>query len=224
MAKYLFLFLGLLSFGVITPPNSSLPQGFVYLTDVVPNIIVDLRYLGEDNFVGKPVNGYKKEVVIITKPAALALKSIADTLEEMRLKIKVFDAYRPQPAVDHFVEWAMDLSDTLTKHKYYPEVNKADLFRLNYIASRSGHSRGSTIDLTLVNENNVELDMGTSWDYFGSKSWPSDTTVSKQAQINRKLLRDIMTSHGFEPYQEEWWHFTLKNEPYKEIYFDFEVK
>lgn len=226
MMKFLFLFFGIFTVAEIPTfeSKSDLPQGFVYLVDIVPNIVIDLRYLGSDNFVGKPINGYKKEVVIITQPAAEALKKVSDELAKQNLKLKVFDAYRPQQAVDHFIEWAMDLSDTLTKSKYYPEVNKADLFRLNYVAKRSGHSRGSTFDLTLVDSTGTELEMGTPWDYFGPKSWPSDTTVSIFAQQNRKFLQEIMIANGFKPYQEEWWHFTLKDEPYKEIYFDFEVK
>lgn len=224
MKKVLLALVSIVLLSFSSAQKGNLPQGFVYLTDYVPNIVIDLRYLGKDNFVGKQVDGYKKPVVIITEAAAIALQNVQKDLDEYQIKMKVFDAYRPQQAVNHFVEWAMDLSDTLTKQKYYPEVKKEDLFRLNYIAAKSGHSRGSTIDLTLVDHNNVELNMGTSWDYFGPKSWPSDTTVLKDAQKNRKFLQEIMIKNGFVPYNEEWWHFTLKDEPYKEIYFDFEVK
>ena len=187
-------------------------------------MVVDLRYFGSKNFVAKPVDGYKKEVVIISKPAAVALKKAKKEFDKRNLRIKVFDTYRPQKAVDHFVRWAKDLNDTTNKHIYYPEVAKKDLFKLQYIASKSGHTRGSTIDLTLVNEDNFELDMGTPWDYFGPKSWPSDTTVSTTAQNNRAYLREVMITSGFVPYNEEWWHFTLKDEPFPEIYFDFDVE
>ena len=203
---------------------SHLPEGFVYLTDVVPEVILDMRYYGTDNFVGKRVDGYQKPVCIVTKECAEHLKMVVAEVSELSVYVKVFDAYRPQQAVDHFAKWALDLNDTLTRQKYYPEVDKSDLFRLNYIAEKSGHSRGSTIDLTFIDADGVELDMGSSWDYFGTKSWPSDTTVSTDAQKNRNFLRNVMIKHGFKPYNEEWWHFTLVNEPFPDTYFDFVVK
>lgn len=219
----LFLF-ALLGLSFTYSNTQKLPKGFVYLQEYVPKLVVDIRYYGSNNFVAKPVDGYKKEVVIISKPAAIALKKAQKEFDKRNLRIKVFDTYRPQKAVDHFVRWAKDLNDTANKRIYYPEVDKKDLFKLQYIASKSGHTRGSTIDLTLVNDENFELDMGTSWDYFGPKSWPSDTTVSATAQKNRAYLREVMISSGFVPYNEEWWHFTLKNEPFPETYFDFEVE
>jgi D-alanyl-D-alanine dipeptidase len=204
--------------------NNDLPKDFVYLKDIVPSVVLDIRYYGTDNFVGKRVNGYEKPTCIVTNECASQLKIIAKEAAKSNYRLKVFDSYRPQRAVDHFSEWALDLNDTLTKAKYYPEVKKSDLFRLNYIASKSGHSRGSTIDLTLIDENGNELDMGSSWDYFGTMSWPSDTTISEEAQKNRLYLRTLMLENGFNPYNEEWWHFTLKNEPYPETYFDFIIK
>jgi D-alanyl-D-alanine dipeptidase len=202
----------------------SLPTGFVYLKDVVPSVVLDIRYYGEDNFVGTRVNGYHDSVCIISETAAKAMKKVSDELVIQNLRLKVFDAYRPQKAVDHFSRWAKDLNDVKTKLKFYPNVNKSDLFKLNYIASKSGHSRGSTVDLTLIDENGDELDMGTTWDYFGPKSWPSDTTISLLAQSNRKLLQKVMLKNGFVPYSEEWWHFTLEGEPFPDAYFDFDVE
>ncbi len=204
--------------------NTSLPTGFVYLKDVVPTVVLDIRYYGNDNFVGARVDGYQNSVCIISKDAAKAVEKVSSEFQLQNIRLKVFDTYRPQRAVDHFSRWAKDLDDMKTKAKYYPEVNKADLFKLNYIASKSGHSRGSTIDLTLIDENGDELDMGTTWDYFGPKSWPSDTTISLVAQSNRQLLQEVMVKNGFVPYNEEWWHFTLKNEPFPDTYFDFEVE
>lgn len=204
--------------------RNKLPDGFVYLKKKVPSVVLDIRYFGSDNFLGDTVNGYLDSTCIVTKECANQLSLVADIVATRNLRLKVFDGYRPQQAVDHFVEWAKDLNDTLTKAKYYPEVDKKDLFKLNYIAEKSGHSRGSTVDLTLIDEYGNELDMGSSWDYFGSKSWPSDTTVSSEAQENRKYLRTIMIRNGFEPYNEEWWHFTLAEEPFSEIYFDFLVE
>lgn len=200
------------------------PNNFVNLKKEVPIVLIDVRYFGSDNFVGKPVNGYEKQIILCTKQAAQALHKVALELAQQDFRLKVFDGYRPQKAVNHFKAWALDLTDTLTKAKYYPLVPKEELFERNYIAERSSHSRGSTFDLTIVDANGEELDMGTSWDYFGTASWPTDTTVSIKAQTNRKLLANVMTKHGFTPYNEEWWHFTLANEPYPETYFDFNVK
>ena len=148
-------------------------------------------------------------------------------LEAFGLGLKVFDAYRPQRAVDHFVRWAEDLDDTRMKAKYYPGVEKKHLFRDGYIAARSGHSRGSTVDLTIVSlgpDDPVELDMGTGWDYFGPRSWPASLDVSPQQRANRMLLQSLMVKHGFKPLAEEWWHFTLKDEPFPKTYFDFVIE
>ena len=204
--------------------KNGLPTGFVYLKEVVPAVVLDIRYYGADNFVGARVDGYQNSVCIISKEAAQAVKKVSDELSMQSIRLKVFDAYRPQKAVNHFSKWAKDLNDVKTKTKYYPEVNKYDLFKLNYIASKSGHSRGSTLDLTLIDENGNELDMGTTWDYFGSKSWINDTSISVIAQSNRKLLQEVMVTNGFIPYNEEWWHFTLKDEPFPDTYFDFDVE
>ena len=141
--------------------------------------------------------------------------------------LKVFDAYRPQRAEDHFVRWAEDLADTKMKARYYPDVDKANLFRDGYIAAKSGHSRGSTVDLTIVSLNAgepIELDMGTGWDHFGPKSWPSSREVTTQQRANRMLLQSLMVKHGFRPLAEEWWHFTLVDEPFPDTYFDFVVE
>lgn len=214
---------GFLSFFDFTS-KKELPKGFVYLQDIVPNMVIDLRYLNSENFVGQSIDGYQNEVLIISKPAALALKKVQQEVSKRGLRMKVFDAYRPQKAVDHFVRWTKDLNDTINKQVYYPKIEKADLFKLNYIASKSGHTRGSSIDLTLIDSGDFELDMGTTWDYFGPKSWPSDTTVSINAQKNRAYLRAIMVTHGFIPYAEEWWHFTLDKEPFPDTYFNFDIE
>jgi D-alanyl-D-alanine dipeptidase len=211
-------------FGFINPQKTALPKGFVYLRDLVPNCEIDLRYYGTNNFVGRKIDGYQQPVCIITQDAALALLEASEEFEKRGYRIKIFDTYRPQRAVNHFSKWANNLDDTLTKQIYYPNVNKADLFKLQYIASKSGHSRGSTIDLTLIDAQGNPLEMGTTWDYFGPESWPSDTSISKLAFKNRHVLRSIMIASGFVPYHEEWWHFTLKNEPFPETYFDFVIE
>lgn len=223
----LLLLLALLAIIFSTCQNQtrkSIPEGFVYLTEIIPGIQLEMRYFGGDNFVGKPIDGYKKEVCIISEKAALALKEVQDELSKDSLSLLIFDAYRPQTAVNHFVRWAENLSDTLTKQKYYPNVNKEDLFRLNYIAEKSSHSRGSTVDLTILSKNGVKWDMGTCFDYFGPLSWPGSDLVSTEQKENRLFLQNVMMKYGFKPYQEEWWHFTLSNESFPDTYFDFPIQ
>ena len=201
------------------------PPGFVDAATVVPNLVVDMRYLGPDNFVGRPIDGYEKPICYLTRESALALAAVARDLEAQGLAIKAFDCYRPVRAVAHFARWARDLRDEARKAEFYPQVDKRHLFRDGYIAARSGHSRGSTIDMTLVGRNGgKELDMGTPFDFFSPRSAPSDKSVSPQAQSNRRLLADAMRRRGFAPYSKEWWHFTLRREPYPNTFFDFPVR
>lgn len=201
------------------------PDAFVALHSVIPDLVVELRYLGSNNFLGRPVEGYRASVVYMTEPAALALKAVQEDLAEQGLGLKVFDAYRPQRAVDDFVRWAADSADTRMKQQYYPSLNKDELFPGGYIAERSGHSRGSTVDLTLVRLADAqELDMGSPYDFFDPVSWPADTSITATQHANRMTLRDAMLAHGFRPISTEWWHFTLEGEPYPEVYFDFPVE
>lgn len=202
-----------------------MPQGFVLVSDVVPDVILEIRYHSTYNFVGARVDGYEEPTAILTREAAEALKAANKELMAAGYRIKVFDAYRPQRAVSHFVRWAKVIGDTLTKQSFYPEVDKRNLFKLGFIASKSGHSRGSTIDLTLVDaKSGKELDMGGVFDYFGVLSHPFYQGITKEQAANRMLLRNAMLKHGFKPLSTEWWHFTLKNEPYPETYFDFPVR
>lgn len=205
---------------------ASLPEGFVYVDEVIPSIKQELRYFGNNNFVGRPIHGYRANRVILTKSAASALRVVQEELSIFGLSILVFDAYRPQQAVDDFVTWSKNLSDTKTKSTYYPRVSKEILFAQGYIAERSGHSRGSTVDLTIVSKNAPfePLDMGTGFDFFGPESWPNYAGISTQQRANRLLLQNIMVKHGFNPYPQEWWHFTLKNEPFPNTYFNFPVQ
>lgn len=207
---------------------SDLPEGFVYIKDVIPDVVLEMRYFTDDNFIGKPVDGYHSPQCIISKEAALALKKVQDDLKRFSLSLKIYDAYRPQSAVDHFVRWAKDLKDTKMKARYYPDVEKKNLFRDGYIASKSSHSRGSTVDLTIVyfdeTGNAGELDMGTGFDFFSPKSWPVDPTMKPEQRASRMLLQLVMEKHGFRHYEKEWWHVTLDNEPYPDTYFDFAVR
>ena len=205
--------------------KEQMPEGFVLLSDVVPDVIQEIRYHSTYNFVGTRVDGYEEPVAIITRPAAEALKAVNKELLAAGYRIKVYDTYRPQRAVSHFVRWAKIIGDTLTKQSFYPEVDKRNLFKLGFIASKSGHSRGSTIDLTLVDaKSGKELDMGGVFDYFGDLSHPFYKGITKEQAANRQLLRNVMLKHGFKPLSTEWWHFTLKNEPYPDTYFDFPIR
>ena len=201
------------------------PAGFVRLGEAVPGVVLDVRYHGADNFVGAPVDGYEAPAAIMTEPAADALRRVQAALRARGFGLKVFDAYRPQSAVDHFVRWAADPSDRRTKAEYYPDVPKSELFARGYIAEASGHSRGSTVDLTVVRRSDgAELDMGTPFDFFGPESGAGHAGLTYAQSANRRLLADAMQAHGFEPYPAEWWHFTLADEPYPETYFDFPVR
>jgi len=200
-------------------------DAFVALQSVIPDLVVELRYFSSNNFLGRPVEGYRANIVYMTVPAVRALKAVQEELALEGLGLKVFDAYRPQRAVDNFVRWAADGTDLLMKQQYYPSLNKDELFPLGYIAERSGHSRGSTIDLTLVRlDDSQEIDMGSPYDFFDPVSWPSDTSITAQQHSNRMTLRDAMLAHGFRPLDTEWWHFTLEGEPFPDVYFDFPVE
>ncbi|TXD48828.1 M15 family metallopeptidase [Polaribacter sp. IC073] len=216
----LFVFLGInfVSF------SQKIPKGFVYLENIAPTIKIELRYLSDTNFIGKPINGYKSNCIIVTTETGELLEKIQQELLKKGMSLKIFDAYRPQQAVDHFVKWAKVLEDTLMKNQYYPNVAKSQLFKQGYIASKSGHSRGSTVDLTIINTaTEKELDMGSSYDFFGVQSHYSYKKISQKQQENRMLLRKIMRAHNFKPYENEWWHFTLRNEPFRNTYFNFLV-
>ena len=200
-------------------------SGFVSVSDVIPDALLDVRYYTTYNFVGERIDGYEQPVVLMTKEAAAALALVNRDMRAQGLRLVVYDAYRPQRAVDHFVRWAEDVSDTRMKAIFYPEVDKADLFERGFIAKRSGHSRGSTVDLTLLDEKSgMLLDMGGPFDFFGELSHPDFAGVTTELHANRMLLRDAMVTHGFKPLSTEWWHFTLVNEPYPDTYFDFPVR
>ena len=198
---------------------------FVDAAAVVPELVVDMRYFGEENFIGRRIDGYEAPVCLLTKEAAAGLARVQAKLAPFGLGLKVLDCYRPQRAVADFVAWAKDPSDQKRKDIQYPNVDKSRLFELGYIAEKSGHSRGSTVDLTLVDlTSRAEIDMGSGYDLFDTKSWPSDPSVGSQARANRLALQAAMTGEGFRPLKEEWWHFTLNNEPHPETYFDFVVR
>lgn len=213
----------------VVPPSAAagMPPDFVYLEEVAPGVLQDPRYCGGHNFLGVPVEGYLAPRILLTRRAAEALAAVQAELEPAGLSLKVFDGYRPQRAVDHFLRWAADAADQRCKQRYYPRVDKGELFHLGYLAERSSHSRGSTVDLTLVDTargDGGELDMGTPFDYFDPLSFPAARELSPQQRANRLLLRTLMGRQGFLPLAEEWWHFTLADEPYPDTWFDFPVR
>ena len=218
-------------------------EHFVLITDAVPDVILEIRYFGTYNFVGSRIDGYMRPVAFLTQEAAARLREVSDEVMSQGYRLKIYDAYRPQTAVDHFVRWAADVSDTLMKRFFYPDLDKSVLFPQNYIASRSGHSRGSTVDLTLFDmRTEKEVDMGGTFDWFGVESHPdfcgnpqtgvydaaqaADTPLglSEEQFRNRMILRRAMERHGFMAIDSEWWHFTLRDEPFPETYFDFPVE
>jgi len=224
--KYLSILL-ILTFliGTNKNPQNQLPEGFVYVKELVPDIALDIRYAGPHNFVGKPIRGYKQPRAILSKPTAEALHEVQQELENVGYCLKIFDAYRPQRAVNHFMEWAKIENDTLMKREFYPDTDKKNLFDLGYIATKSGHSRGGTVDLTLIDANTgEELNMGGTYDFFGEISHHDTSQITSAQKQKRELLRMTMSKHGFRSYPQEWWHYTLRMEPYPDTYFDFKVK
>ena len=199
-------------------------SGFVNISDFVPDVILEIRYYSTFNFIGDRIDGYGQPVALLTKEAATALKAASDEFVNAGYRLKIYDAYRPQRAVDHFVRWAKDISDVRMKEIFYPDVSKKDLFTQGFIAEHSGHSRGSTVDLTLFDmSKGCDVDMGGYFDFFGEISHSDCEKISKKQLKNRRLLKEIMMKNGFLPLKEEWWHFTLNDEPYPNTYFDFEV-
>ncbi|MGZ0711989.1 M15 family metallopeptidase (plasmid) [Coraliomargarita sp. W4R53] len=207
---------------------AQLPEGFVHVADAVPDAIQEIRYASTYNFVGEQINGYEVPSAILTTEAAAALGEASDILRTQGYVVKVFDAYRPQRAVDHFARWAANPGDERMKQAFYPNVDTSRLFADGYIAARSGHSRGSTVDLTLVEASTGrEVWMGTPFDFFGlaSHHGAGDAEgVSAEAAANRLILHDAMIAADFVPLPEEWWHYTLANEPHPDTYFDFPVR
>lgn len=235
-----------LLFAILSSSFLSLLAGdrshFVKITDAVPDAILEIRYFSTYNFVGSRIDGYEEPTALLTRQAADSLRAVSDEVKQMGYRLKVYDAYRPQKAVDHFVRWAANLSDTIMKPYFYPELNKSVLFVQGYIAEKSGHTRGSTVDLTLFDmKTEKEVDMGGTFDFFGPESHPdfcgnpdTDTfigtyspagrTITPQQFHNRMILRKAMLRHGFKPIDTEWWHFTLKDEPHPDTYFNVPVK
>ena len=229
--------------------SDKMPDAFVDIQKVIPEVILDIRYYSPHNFVGERVDGYLAPKCFLTKDATQALSNVRKDLAPYSLSLKIYDCYRPQRAVDHFVRWAKEAENTKTMREFYPTIDKRNLFKDGYIDSKSGHSRGSTLDLTIVpfpapaqeqyspgkefhacylpaekRFSDNSIDMGTGFDCFHELSNTANVNIGRQQKINRLLLKSLMEKHGFRNYDKEWWHFTLKNEPYPDTYFDFVIE
>jgi len=227
LTKLIFTFLFI---GVSMNVNAQLevkemPEDFVYAKDIMPSLRTDLRYYSSNNFIGEPIDGYVRPKCILSKEAATALKKVQDEFARLGFGLLVFDAYRPQRAVDHFIRLSKDSADTKMKEQFYPNIYKKDLFKEGYISEKSGHSRGSSVDITIVSLRTGHiLDLGGPYDYFDKKSWVDYKNITKNQRAIRLMLQRRMIKHGFKYYPKEWWHFTLAKEPYPDTYFDFPVK
>ena len=200
------------------------PSGFVLLADAVPQIVQEIRYYSTYNFIGDRIDGYEEPCALLTKEAARALKAAAGELMVQGYRLKVFDAYRPVSAVKHFVLWGIEDQDVRMKPYFYPELEKQELFARDYIAKQSSHSRGSAVDLTLLDmKTGKELDMGGPFDLFSPLSHPDCRDITDEQYENRMRLRRVMLRSGFQPIDCEWWHFSLRDEPYPDTYFAFPV-
>lgn len=231
------------------PATATRPADFASIRDVDPTIAVDLRYFGTHNFMGRPVAGYRAEKCLLTRAAAAALAEVQKDLRPYGLGLKVYDCYRPQRAVDSFIAWAKDAADARMQGEFYPRVDRSRLFAEGYLAERSGHSRGSTVDLTVIplppppqepwsegsplrdcalpagqRFGDDSLDFGTGYDCFDPRSNLENASIPLEARVRRLMLRALMEKRGFVPVPSEWWHFTLAGEPYPGTYFDFEVE
>ena len=234
---------------LFTPCRAGVPKGFVDVKDIVPSIVLDIRYYSSHNFVGTPIEGYSAPRCLLTRNAALSLKRVQRELSGYSFSLKLYDCYRPKRSVDHFVRWAKDATNTKMKKEFYPTVRKSDLFRKGYIAKKSAHSRGGTVDLTIVpiplppQEAYTEaqelcechlpakkrfrdnsIDMGTGFDCFHPLSWTESNSIGPKQRQNRLMLKSVMEKYGFRNYRKEWWHYTLRNEPFPNTYFNFIIK
>lgn len=201
------------------------PNDFVDISLEIPGIITDVKYFTGDNFVGEKIDGYEAPTILLTEKATIALGRVQKQLMEDGCGLKVFDGYRPKRAVEHFIRWGKQEEDWKTKSIYYPEMTRQEIFRRGFIAPESSHTRGSTVDLTVVTmETGIEIDMGGTFDFFSEVSYSDYDHLTLDQSKNRVQLRYLMRSEGFEPMQQEWWHFTLAGETYPETYFDFPIQ
>ncbi len=225
------------------------PEGFIDVAQVIPSIVLDIRYASWHNFIGRPVDGYRVPKCLLTRRAAAALAQVQKELKSYSLSLKLYDCYRPQRAVNQFIRWVQDGSDIKMKQEFYPTIDKRKLFKAGWFARRSAHSRGSAVDLTIVpiptpqQERYIDgqklcecylpldkrfkdnsIDMGTGFDCFHPLSWTNCERIPPGQRLNRMLLKKVMEKYGFKNYRKEWWHYSLIDEPFPKTYFDFVIK
>ncbi len=224
MKRILLTSLVIFSFAAISTASevSYDKSDFVPIYTVIDDAAYDVRYYSSNNFTGNKINGYKAPIIYMTKEGANALSIAADDLRKQGYRLLIWDTYRPQKAVDNFVEWINNPNDDGDK-SFYPKLKKSDLLKGQYIMEKSGHTRGSTVDLTLIKKDGSFVDMGGTFDLFSEISHPDYKKLTKEQKKNRKILHDAMIKAGFKGIDSEWWHFTLENEPYPDTYFDFDV-
>jgi D-alanyl-D-alanine dipeptidase len=226
---------------------NDLPSGFVYLSKIAPNIQQSARYATENNFLGRRVNGYFAEEIITTTQVAEKLLEAQDFLREGGLELVIYDGYRPQKAVEDFYNWCFEEVDNKAKEQYYPYIDKKTLFDIGFISRRSSHTRGSAVDLTIIDlgkkvsqirevqtlltdgssiiySDDGTLNMVSSFDIFHEVSYHDTNLVGSEYLKNRIILKDLMMQCGFTPYNKEWWHYSIKNEPFPNDYFDFDIR
>ena len=225
MKKFVMMLSLLICFSIpaIAETISTDKSDFAEISSVIDDAAFDIRYYSPNNFTGNKINGYKAPRAYLTKEALTALAKAADDLRQQGYRLLIWDSYRPQKAVDNFVKWINDENDPGDK-SFYPELEKSDLLAGNYIMAKSGHTRGSTVDLTIIKKDGGFVDMGGTFDLFSEVSHPAYQNLTDEQKNNRKILRDAMVKAGFNPLDSEWWHFTLKDEPYPDTYFDFDVE
>lgn len=205
--------------------QGNLPEGFVYLDEVILTAQFEMRYYSDYNFVGTQIDGYLAPLAIGTSAMADALLKVSNELAERGYQLLIYDTYRPAKAVQQFLAWSKDTDDIAMKEDFYPNIDKATLFKSGYLSSKSGHSRGSTVDLTLIDaDTGKEVDMGSPYDLLDEISHFPTKLITDEQAANRQLLQDVMVKYGFKPYSKEWWHYVLKNEPYSSIYYDFDIQ
>lgn len=206
------------------PQGHALPDGLFYLDDVMDGVLTHAPYATADNFTGAVVDGYGANRIVVTRAMVDALCAAREKAAERELFLLIWDSVRPQRAVDRFVRWSQTPEENMAKERFYPNLEKAELFANGYIAARSGHSRGCAVDLTIVDSEKTPLDMGGGFDLMDARSWHGAAGIGDEAAKNRALLKGIMEACGFQAYEREWWHYSLKKEPFPERYFDFEIR
>ncbi|MBR2273671.1 MAG: M15 family metallopeptidase [Alphaproteobacteria bacterium] len=225
MKKFIFALGLIISFAplAIAEIISTDKSNFAEISSVIDDVVYDIRYYSSNNFTGHKINGYKAPRAYLTKEALSALAKAAEDLRAQGYRLLIWDSYRPQKAVDNFVNWINNPNDEGDK-SFYPNLEKSDLLARDYVMAKSGHSRGSTVDLTIIKKDGSFVDMGGTFDLFAEISHPDYANITDEQKHNRQILQDAMTKAGFKGISSEWWHFTLKEEPYQDTYFNFDIE